>query len=98
MRQSTGNYATGLGTLSIAGAGLVYSTIFRYARVFLLGFWANCVPSTTGGGVALMSLTFPLFTVGFLIPGFVYIGIGWAAGVPKGMTFASQRFWTYATL
>jgi len=81
MRQFTGNYATGLGTLSIAGAGLVYSTIF----------------GANQGSVALMTLTFPLFTVGFLIPGFVYIGIGWAASVPKGMTFASQRFWTYAT-
>jgi len=80
MRQFTGNYATGLGTLSIAGAGLVYSTIF-----------------SGNGEVSLMTLTFPLFTVGFLIPGFVYIGIGWAASVPKGMTFASQRFWTYAT-
>jgi len=59
---------------------------------------ADHVPSTTTGDVSLMTLTFPLFTVGFLIPGFVYVGIGWAASVPKGMTFASQKFWTYATL
>ena len=32
------SYATGLGTLSIAGAGLVYSTIFNgYVGVFSLG-------------------------------------------------------------
>ncbi|KAF8329636.1 hypothetical protein F5887DRAFT_1004076 [Amanita rubescens] len=80
MLKFTGNYTTALGTLSIAGAGLVYSTIFN----------------ATEGPVALLTLTFPLFTVGFLIPGFVYIGLGWAASVPRGMPFASQWFWTYA--
>ena len=33
MQSYVSAYATGLGTLSIAGAGLVYSTIFRYVRV-----------------------------------------------------------------
>ena len=45
-----------------------------------------------------MSLTFPLFTVGFLVPGFVYIGTCFAANVPREMTFASQRFWTVAMM
>ncbi|KAF8347208.1 hypothetical protein F5887DRAFT_1174790 [Amanita rubescens] len=80
MRAYVSNYAKGLGALSIAGAGLVYSTIF----------------TKTDKSVGLMSITFPLFTVGFLIPGFVYIGTCWAANVPKGLTFASQRFWTAA--
>ncbi len=42
MQQFVGNYAVGLGTLSISGAGLVYSTLFGYASVFLLGLcsWA----------------------------------------------------------
>ena len=56
----------------------------------------KCVSSKTDKSVGLMSITFPLFTVGFLIPGFVYIGTCWAANVPKGLTFASQRFWTAA--
>jgi hypothetical protein len=33
MQSYVSAYATGLGTLSIAGAGLVYSTIFRYVRI-----------------------------------------------------------------
>jgi len=79
MQSYVSAYATGLGTLSIAGAGLVYSTIFSGNQ-----------------GAGLMSLTFPLFTVGFLVPGFVYIGTCFAANVPREMTFASQRFWTVA--
>ncbi|KAK2462531.1 hypothetical protein APHAL10511_005501 [Amanita phalloides] len=84
MRTYVSRYATGLGALSIAGAGLVYSTIFGNAG--------------RGDPVGLMSLTFPLFTVGFLIPGFVHIGTCWAASMPKGLTFASQRFWTVAMI
>lgn len=52
--------------------------------------------SSGNQGAGLMSLTFPLFTVGFLVPGFVYIGTCFAANVPREMTFASQRFWTVA--
>ena len=59
---------------------------------------ADRVPSANEGSVALMTFTFPLFTVGFLIPGFVHIMIGWAARAPKEWTFASQRFWSYITL
>ena len=37
-----------------------------------------------------MSLTFPLFTAGCLVPGF---GTCFTANVPREVTFASQRFW-----
>ncbi|KAK2462808.1 hypothetical protein APHAL10511_005199 [Amanita phalloides] len=78
MRYYFDTYATGLGTLSLAGAGLVYANIFGATR----------------GNIGLMSFTFPLFTVGFLVPGFVYIGICWASSFPRTVAFASQRFWT----
>ena len=45
-------------------------------------------------GAGLMSLTFPLFTVGFLVPGFVYISTCFAANVPREITFGSPKFWT----
>ena len=37
-----------------------------------------------------MSLTFPLFTAGCLVPGF---GTCFTSNVPREVTFASQRFW-----
>ncbi|KAF8623803.1 hypothetical protein AX15_006187 [Amanita polypyramis BW_CC] len=82
MRYYFGTFATGLATLSLAGAGLVYSTIFGATR----------------GDVGLMSFTFPLFTVGFLVPGFIHIGMCWASNVPRGLVFASQRFWTFGII
>ncbi|KAF8637730.1 hypothetical protein AX17_002618 [Amanita inopinata Kibby_2008] len=78
MHSQLNNYSVALATLSIAGAGLVYSTIFGGTR----------------GDIGLMSFTFPLFTVGFLIPGFLSVSMTWASHLPKELTFASQRFWT----
>ncbi|KAF8993972.1 hypothetical protein BDQ17DRAFT_107332 [Cyathus striatus] len=37
--------------------------------------------------------TFPLFTIGFLIPGVVQLILRWASGLSKEVPFASQAFW-----
>ncbi|KAF8975208.1 hypothetical protein BDQ17DRAFT_1441623 [Cyathus striatus] len=69
--------ATALLALSTVGAGLVYSTIF----------------SGTRGDIGLMSFTFPLFTIGFLIPAVVQLILRWASSLSKEVPFASQAFW-----
>jgi hypothetical protein len=69
--------STALIALSTVGAGLVYSTIFGATR----------------GDIGLMSFTFPLFTIGFLIPAVVQLILRWASGLSKEVPFASQAFW-----
>ncbi|KAF8979946.1 hypothetical protein BDQ17DRAFT_1439201 [Cyathus striatus] len=64
-------------TLSTIGAGLVYSTIFSASR----------------GNIGLMSFTFPLFTVGFLIPGVIQLVLHRASDLSNEVSFASQAFW-----
>ncbi|KAF8989791.1 hypothetical protein BDQ17DRAFT_1372789 [Cyathus striatus] len=69
--------STALVILSTAGAGLVYSTIFSASR----------------GNIGLMCFTFPLFTVGFLVPAIIQVILKWAARLSHEIVFASQKFW-----
>ncbi|THU87282.1 hypothetical protein K435DRAFT_842592 [Dendrothele bispora CBS 962.96] len=58
--------------------GLVYSTVFGATR----------------GDVKLMCYVFPFFSLGFMVPVIVQIGLRWAAGLQKEVKFASQQIWT----
>ncbi|KAF8968278.1 hypothetical protein BDZ97DRAFT_1916120 [Flammula alnicola] len=66
-------------SISTVGAGLVYATIFSASR----------------GNIGFMCLTFPLFTVGFLVPVTAQISLRWASNLPNPVQFASQIFWKY---
>ncbi|KIK02431.1 hypothetical protein K443DRAFT_677665 [Laccaria amethystina LaAM-08-1] len=69
--------ATGLITISLAGAAIVYSKIFSAAR----------------GNIGLMVFTFSLFSVGFIIPALIQLGLFWAQLSLYRVPFASQTFW-----
>lgn len=71
------NLASGLITISLAGAAIVYSTIFGAAR----------------GNVGLMVFSFSLFSVGFIIPALTQLGLSWAQWSRSRVPFASQTFW-----
>jgi len=66
-------------SISTVGASLVYATIFSASR----------------GKIGFMCLTFPLFTVGFLVPVTAPIFLKWAASLPNPVPFASQKFWKH---
>jgi len=84
-------------TISTVGAGLVYATIFRFVNlsdylkpmsdIFLTQF------SATRGNVGFMCITFPLFTVGLIVPVTAQICLRWASNLPRAVPFASQTFW-----
>ncbi|THU99027.1 hypothetical protein K435DRAFT_795193 [Dendrothele bispora CBS 962.96] len=76
--QLTDGLSTALITISTLGAGLVYSTVFGATR----------------GDVKLMCYVFPFFSLGFMVPVIVQIGLRWAAGLQKEVKFASQQIWT----
>ncbi|KIK02429.1 hypothetical protein K443DRAFT_6194 [Laccaria amethystina LaAM-08-1] len=71
------NVATSLITISLAGAAIVYSTIFGAAR----------------GNIGLMVFTFSLFSVGFVIPALIQLGLSLSQLSHYRVPFASQTFW-----
>lgn len=71
------NVATSLITISLAGAAIVYATIFGAVR----------------GNIGLMVFAFSLFSVGFLIPTLIQFGLSWARLSHYRVPFASQTFW-----
>ncbi|KAK7450097.1 hypothetical protein VKT23_012979 [Stygiomarasmius scandens] len=76
--QLTDGLSNALITISTLGAGLVYSTVF----------------GATKGDVQLMCYVFPFFSLGFMVPVIIQIGLRWAAGLQKEVKFASQQIWT----
>ncbi|KIK02432.1 hypothetical protein K443DRAFT_6196 [Laccaria amethystina LaAM-08-1] len=69
--------ATGLITISLAGAGIVYATIFNAVR----------------GNIGLMVFSFSLFSVGFVVPTLIQFGLSWAQSSSSRVPFASQTSW-----
>jgi len=57
----------------------VYATIFSAVR----------------GDIGLVAFTFPLFSIGFLVPAAIQIALSWASNQPT-TPFASQLFWRIA--
>jgi hypothetical protein len=96
--QVVNGLSTALITISTLGAGLVYSTVFGYGKQFIISSSLLTVYvylcSATRGDVQLMSYVFPFFSLGFMVPVIIQIGLQWAAGLPRDVKFASQRIWT----
>jgi hypothetical protein len=49
--------------------------------------------SAVRGNIGVMVFTFPLFSIGFLIPALIQFGLSWAAESNHHTPFASQTFW-----
>ncbi|KIM28528.1 hypothetical protein M408DRAFT_23584 [Serendipita vermifera MAFF 305830] len=78
MKQSLEHLVTVISGVSLVGTGLVYATIF----------------SATRGDISYMSFTFPLFSIGFVIPAVIQASLSWASHLHEEVEFASQPFWT----
>ena len=91
------NLATALIKISLAGAAIVYSKIFRSHQIlpsFVESFTdVFFLRSAARGNVGLMVFSFSLFSVGFIIPALTQLGLYWAQLSRYRVPFASQTFW-----
>lgn len=78
LRPSLDDICTAILTVSSVGTGLVYATVFSASR----------------GNVSYMSFTFPLFSVGIIVPIIIQVALRWAAHLSHEVEFASQKVWT----
>jgi hypothetical protein len=89
--------ATGLITISLAGAGIVYATIFKYHQnlpSFVESFTdVLFLRSAVRGNIGLMVFSFSLFSVGFVVPTLIQFGLSWAQLSSSRVPFASQTSW-----
>lgn len=81
--------------VSFVGAGLTYSTVFRYVCSQLLPVQLTKFPSASRGNIGLMCYAFALFNCGFIFPLVALALLKWAARCPRQTLFAAPQKWTF---